>query len=168
MTTSRDSPKTNRFPGEVRAGELEALQKLVKEQVELNDALILVGDFNTDSKSAKQIFSGKIPISDEESKEVCDFNTGFDVDKETFIWGSHQLKDSFAKVHKWGGGVGENKHCTSRNANRMEWIDYVFFDQERLETVFLSDCQTPLNPIPDQVHPSDHLPLISRFQFIDR
>ena len=168
MTTSRDCSKTNRFPGEVRAGELAALQRLVKEHAESDDAVILLGDFNTDAQSAKEIFSGLIPSTNPNTKEVCEFDTGFDVTKETFVWGSHKLADSFSKVHKWGEGVGEKKQCTSKNANRTEWIDYIFYDKERLETLFLSNCQSPLNIIPDEIHGSDHLPLLARFQFIDR
>jgi exonuclease III len=164
MTTSRDSIKTNKFPGEVRACELAALRNLVQKHIHSEDAVILVGDFNTDTKNAKNIFSGKIKAAD--SDEVCDFDTGFDSKSALFVWDQHQLQDAFAALHKWGEGVGEDKHCTSRNANRVEWIDYIFFDRIFLQPVGLSDCQTPSSSIPDETNPSDHIPLVAEFRFL--
>lgn len=165
MTTSRDSAKTNKFPGEVRSGELAALRSLVESQVQADDALVLVGDFNTDAKDAKNLFSGQIEASD--SAKLCEFETGFDISTEIFEWDTHRLKDAFAAIHRWGEGVGEDKYCTSRNANRVEWIDYIYYDCNQLETLRLSDCQTPSSLIPDERNPSDHVPLIAKFRFTD-
>lgn len=162
MTTSRDGTKTNRFPGEVRAGELAALRRLVENNVEEDDALVLAGDFNTDAKDAKQIFSGR--IRDPEAGEMREFETGFE--SESFVWGPHKIQDAFANVHEWGEGVGANKYCTSRNANRVEWIDYLFYDSNQLQILYLSDCLTPSNLIPDEKNPSDHVPLMAKFQFV--
>ena len=169
MTTSRDSAKTNKFPGEVRAGELVQLRELVEAHVEPDDALVFVGDFNTDAMVANEIFAGNILsncVGDGGNPELCRFETGFEVESRSFVWNSHILQDAFEDIHQWGQGVGEGKYCTSRNANRIEWIDYLFYDKDRLHPLFLSDCQTPSNMIPDETHPSDHLPLFSKFRFV--
>ena len=171
MTTSRDSIKTNLFPGEVRAGEVATLKKTIEtnEMVKPDDTLIFVGDFNTDVKDANQIFSGKIPSSSLNNKEeILEFNTGFDNGSGTFQWGSsnrHQLRDAFANQHQWGNNVSTSAVCTSRNMNRVEWIDYIFYDSNKIQVTGTSDCSTPPNGIPDEIHPSDHLPLLAKFRF---
>jgi endonuclease/exonuclease/phosphatase family metal-dependent hydrolase len=165
MTTSRDSPKTNRFPGQVRAGEISSLKALAESRIQLDDALLLLGDFNTNARVAKNIFSGDISASD--SNKIVRLDTGFDIDSGQFLWGgSHALSDSFSDVHKWGEGVGVQGNCTSRNAVRIEWIDYIFHDHDRLRPVSLSDCTTPPSLIPNEKHPSDHLPLFAKYEFI--
>ena len=50
MTQSRDGTKTNRYPGEVRAGELAAVREAVATWAGGGDALVLTGDFNTGVK----------------------------------------------------------------------------------------------------------------------
>eukprot|EP00980_Cylindrotheca_fusiformis_P001633 scaffold368_cov125-Cylindrotheca_fusiformis.AAC.11 len=164
MTTSRDGAKTNKFPGEVRASELVALRNLVESNAKEDDAVILVGDLNTDAKDAKYIFSGQLQAHDSETN--LEFHTGFHVHTESFEWDTHFLKDAFADVHRWGDAVGEDKYCTSRNANRVEWIDYMFYDSYQLENFYLSDCKTPSSLIPDTQDPSDHLPLVAKFRFM--
>ena len=47
---------------------------------------------------------------------------------------------------------------------RRLWIDYMFHDA-RLAPADLSDVSVPANPIPDLVHPSDHLPLACGFRW---
>lgn len=166
MTTSRDGAKTNMFPGEVRAGELAVLRRLVESQIKPGDALVMVGDFNTNAKDAKTVFSGQIQAL--KNEKVLEFKTGFNASIESFEWDSHILKDAFAAFHRWGEGVGESEYCTSRNSNRVEWIDYVFYDCNKLESLRLSDCHTPPNLIPDAQNPSDHLPLVAKFRLANK
>ncbi|CAJ1944451.1 unnamed protein product [Cylindrotheca closterium] len=164
MTKSRDGLKTNKFPGEVRACELAALKRLVESTTQDDEIVVLAGDFNTDAKEALGVFAGKFKSSD--SEEGCEFQTGFDVKSKTFRWGPHVLQDAFAETHQWGDGVGAETHCTSRNANRIEWIDYIFHDGVQLETLELSKCVTPPALIPDEQNPSDHLPLNAKFRLL--
>eukprot|EP00547_Thalassionema_nitzschioides_P004798 CAMPEP_0194217500 /NCGR_PEP_ID=MMETSP0156-20130528/21414_1 /TAXON_ID=33649 /ORGANISM="Thalassionema nitzschioides, Strain L26-B" /LENGTH=370 /DNA_ID=CAMNT_0038946563 /DNA_START=275 /DNA_END=1384 /DNA_ORIENTATION=+ len=125
MTTSRDNSKTNKYPGEVRAGELVEICQIISEKAGANDGIILMGDFNTDARLCKKIFGGKIPKivqSDDGGPGILEFDTGFDTETNSFSLGnSRQLVDSFSEIHQWGDGVGEGKHCTSRNAERIEW-----------------------------------------------
>jgi endonuclease/exonuclease/phosphatase family metal-dependent hydrolase len=166
MTTSRDSAKTNRFPGEVRAGELATLKALVEERTDQDDAVLVVGDFNIDAKMAPLLFSGSIKSSnsDTNTEKTLQLDTGFD--NEKFLWGPHALEDAFRNVHQWGDTVGEGRFCTSRNAERIEWIDYLFFDSRKVRPNYVSLSKTPPCAIPDQEHPSDHLPLFATFEFV--
>lgn len=169
MTTSRDSAKTNRFPGEVRAGELAAMKALVESHTESDDAVVVLGDFNTDAKVAKTLFSGQIaqaPPSSGTSDDsrMLQIETGFQDGK--LLWGPHVLEDTFRDVHQWGPGVGVDKHCTSRNAVRVEWIDYIFYNSKKLRPTILSACKTPPGGIPNLKQPSDHLPLFATFEFV--
>ena len=70
MTTARDGPKTNRYPGEVRAAELAALRQLVSRHVTPDPstanaepaappALLVMGDFNT-PPSRVDVFGGRV------------------------------------------------------------------------------------------------------------
>ena len=171
MTSSRDNAKSNVYPGEVRAGELEMVHRLVREKVPENDALICVGDFNCNAKDAKRIFSGHITASAGGNGELI-FDTGFDPSSETFVWGSHTLRDAFAGIHQWGDKVGIDQYCSSRNANRIEWIDYALYDQDRLLLLSSAEAgdddkyRTPSESIPNETHPSDHLPLLAKFAFV--
>ena len=165
MTKSRDGPKTNKFPGEVRACELAALKGLVESNAQADEAVVLTGDFNTDAKEALAVFAGKFESLSHPGTS-CEFETGFDRSTKTFKWGSHVLEDAFVQSHQWGNGVGEGKHCTSRNANRIEWIDYIFHDGKQLYPMELTKCATPPALIPDEQHPSDHLPLTAKFRFL--
>ena len=177
MTVSRDGVKTNLFPGEVRAGELATMKQVLVElssssssssrvvAADDDDAVLLVGDFNTNAAEAIEIFSGRIQASDSETN-VREFETGFNVKNKTFQWGSHTLKDAFTNIHQWGLAVGEEGYCTSRNANRIEWIDYIYYDCNKLDDpLHLSKCHTPGQMIPDKENPSDHLPLTATFRF---
>mmetsp|Transcript_28492 Transcript_28492/g.37281 ORF Transcript_28492/g.37281 Transcript_28492/m.37281 type:complete len:207 (+) Transcript_28492:2-622(+) len=175
MTTSRDSSKTNKFPGEVRAGEIAAIRLLVEQSIAKNDgdddAIVWVGDMNTDASIGETLFTGKI-LSTSSSKtsnkeDFVTFETGFDSATKRFCWGNsnYHLSDAFADLHQWGDGVGEGKHCTSRNANRIEWIDYIFHDTDRLKVVDKSELRTPSKMLPDESNPSDHLPVIATFEF---
>lgn len=215
MTTSRDGAKTNRYPGEVRAGELATMRSLLESRLSCINKnkdekdhgsksggddvnVLLLGDFNTDAKDAHYIFGGKIqrrtenegtptPVintKDDKRKDECttdtkqirEVNTGFDTSENHFFLqlSGTTLKEAFADVHQWGRGVGSSDCsksdsngggcCTSRNAARIEWIDYVFHSNG-MKPVQRSDCTTPSNPIPDEEHPSDHLPLAVEFEF---
>jgi len=170
MTTSRDSAKQTHYPGEVRAGELVALKQLVENELSKDDgeekyAVVLMGDFNVNAKDAIQIFSGNIPNNDS-TRAPLSLDTGFDVNTKTFQWGDNILSDTFEDVHQWGKNVKERGVCTSKNAVRTEWIDYIMHNNDVIKPVQLSDCSTPSEAIPSDIHPSDHIPVHATFQFI--
>ena len=82
MTTARDNPKKNLYPGEVRAGELAALANLMRSHYtdvrsgtpgsalppssfspsRSSSSVLLMGDFNTDA-GENQVFSGNVKLS---------------------------------------------------------------------------------------------------------
>lgn len=78
------------------------------------------------------------------------------------------LGEAFEPVHRWGAGVGPREaggHCTSRNASRMDWIDYIWYSERLLRPTALSDMRSPARQIPDHDHASDHLPLVAAFEW---
>jgi endonuclease/exonuclease/phosphatase family metal-dependent hydrolase len=166
MTTSRDNAKTNRFPGEVRAGELAVMKALVESHTHPDDGVVVLGDFNTDAKEAHTLFSGQIAEAPSEISDdrMLQIETGFQDGR--FLWGPHVLEDAFRDVHQWGPGVGVDKHCTSRNAVRIEWIDYILYNSRELRPKILTACKTPPSMIPNLEHPSDHLPLFATLEFV--
>ena len=174
MTTSRDCAGTNLYPGEVRAGELGAIGDLVASRAEDGDDVLLLGDLNSDAGGdARTVFGGRIGSSVGDggldgngAPPFREVDTGFDAEAGAFRWGPHLLSDTFAEVHRWGEDVGEGKHCTTRNAERIEWVDYLFHGQG-LRPVCKSVNRTPMELIPDERNPSDHLPVWATFKFLD-
>ena len=150
MTTSRDGPGVTRFPGEVRAGELATIKNIVAARADDDDAVVLVGDFNT-PPSDTHVWSGDVGFK---------HATGWGGDG-AFSWGDRTLRDAFAPVHGWADCEGV---CTSKNGDRSLWIDYIFHDAS-LAPMERSDVSAPAGAIPDLVHPSDHLPLACTFRF---
>ena len=74
MTTSRDAKRTNRFPGEVRAGEIARIRKLFAEVLPKQASAVILGDFNT-SAGDRQIFEGSLRADDGAAYKVA---TGFE------------------------------------------------------------------------------------------
>jgi len=171
MTTGRDNKEKNKFPGEVRAGEIATLKKIIEEHAKPNEAVMLMGDFNT-KPMQHNIFSGKIKNENGESihektsfKRLVDGNWSFD-------WRSEKgtgalLVDAFANNHGWSEPASRknSNQFTSSNAVRREWIDYVFYSPTQLELIDLSKPNIPQNPIPDLNEPSDHIPLGVKMKF---
>ena len=172
MTTSRDSARTNRYPGEVRAGELVALRELVTSNVrgggggdQSGAALLLMGDFNTPPGDAA-VFEGRPPAAAAGLPPPPRLATGFS--GGAFGWADAdgaplELRDAFEGIHRWGADPAPG-HCTSRNADRTEWIDYVFHTPATLTPTARSDTAAPDAAMPSETHPSDHLPLAVAFE----
>lgn len=193
MTTSRDSEKTNLFPGEVRAGELQVIRQSILDLVPEGEAVLLMGDFNTDAKEVQEILAGKLTsratghtlqlqtgledAGEVEEPEPCRDSDSPSPSRRRSVLSWHaakgaaslQLQEAFESVHKWGAAVGPRGaggFCTSLNAVRVEWIDYIWYSGQLLRPVALSDATSPAQPIPDRTHGSDHLPLAARFTFL--
>ena len=196
MTTSRDGPKSNKYPGEIRARELEVLKDLVKHHVidstvapssipcaqpirtnnkdevtsTMKPVCVLLGDFNT-APDELDVFSGKIkPCASHNNPSSAPriISTGFCKDDVSFKWADvHgnevKLVDAFAKVHE----NKKVKHCTSRNADRSSWIDYIYHTEDTLRVAKdgLSDTRVPETNIPNETYGSDHLGLTVGFEW---
>ena len=78
-----------------------------------------------------------------------------------------ELRDAFEGIHRWGDAPAPG-HCTSRNADRTEWIDYVFHTPATLTPTARSDTAAPDAAMPSETHPSDHLPLAVAFELRTR
>ena len=174
MTTSRDNAKTTRFPGEVRAGEIAKLRELFGARVVRTGAepvALLLGDFNTSTGDVRCL-SGRATNVQDPAKEL-DIATGFEYDNGHGLlhWSdasSHQLilQEAFSEDHKWGDGIGPRAtppRGTSKNADRIDWIDYCWHTsrliaQERSKTIM------PDMLMPNETYPSDHLALAVRFE----
>jgi len=179
MTTSRDGPKTNEFPGEVRAGEMAKIRETVASFVSPDEAFILAGDFNTEAKDT-YVFEGQ--LKGQSSGRMLEVQTGMvtipgegEVQlSRRFQWQRQgaqnmELREAFESRHLWGSGVGPAEKggvCTSMNAERTAWIDYIWYSHSLLRPVALSDVCAPSQPIPDRDHGSDHLPVMARFEFL--
>jgi len=179
MTTSRDGPRTNEYPGEVRAGELGSLREEIRRCAGSGDALLVAGDFNTEARDMG-VFTGRLRSTLTGSPlEVCTGLEELDASSPSgpgraLRWRADEpgepslrLREAFEPVHRWGKGVGphaEGGHCTSMNAERLEWIDYVWYHEASLRPVALSDCAAPARPLPDREHGSDHLPVAVHFE----
>ena len=131
MTGSRDNSTICTYPGEMRAGELVAIREAVAKYIDsASGSFLLVGDFNSAPDSG--VFTGRIGAA----KAV---ETGFNQSSGAFEWRDASnsellLHDAFAEVHQRGAAVAKEvgdassssgKYCTSRNADRVDWIDYI-------------------------------------------
>ncbi|GAB5365780.1 hypothetical protein AAMO2058_001087700 [Amorphochlora amoebiformis] len=88
MTSSRDKKGVTKFPGEVRAGEMEFIRRKAEKLVAPGEGIVFLGDFNTQpchlDLLAGDVYSGE---------EKIHFSTGFNVDKKEFVWKSrHRSK----------------------------------------------------------------------------
>eukprot|EP00927_Polykrikos_kofoidii_P080138 TRINITY_DN7700_c0_g4_i2.p1 TRINITY_DN7700_c0_g4~~TRINITY_DN7700_c0_g4_i2.p1 ORF type:complete len:555 (-),score=80.21 TRINITY_DN7700_c0_g4_i2:130-1659(-) len=182
MTTSRDGVKTNEFPGEVRAGELRAIRTEVERRVPPAEAVVLAGDFNTNACNISEILGGNLsgvttglPMKVDTGLAEEEGQKAGGVGSKALRWHGSQgqeicLREAFEHVHQWGGTVGSNategNHCTSRNAERAEWIDYIWYDAAILRPTAVSDTLAPASSMPNQHHGSDHMPVATEFEFI--
>ena len=121
MTTSRDSASTNSFPGEVRAGELARIRRMVAEHVRGEDGVdattIVAGDFNTSAIDV-HVFQGNLASSDGKAISVDTGFSGGRLDWTDCTGRKLTLYEAFADSHKWGSGVGPGKNFSSWNADR--------------------------------------------------
>ena len=171
MTSSRDDETCTDYPGEVRAGELSMIRQKISEHVpQAKGSFIFCGDFNASPSS--MVFTGKVGTS----RPV---NTGYDDVNGSFGWSDASgipltLQDAFINQHQMGGNVASSttdaelfsKCCTSRNADRVAWIDYIFYTPLGLNVLQLSSAAVPKEQIPSVNQPSDHIPLAARFELL--
>mmetsp|Transcript_113997 Transcript_113997/g.322432 ORF Transcript_113997/g.322432 Transcript_113997/m.322432 type:complete len:379 (-) Transcript_113997:141-1277(-) len=78
------------------------------------------------------------------------------------------MRDAFDQV-EWGCPGCHDAHplvCTTRTIARAMWVDYIFYSSRTLELNGEPQVEScPEGPIPDDVHPSDHLPVRASFYF---
>lgn len=156
MTTARDRAGITRYPGEVRAGELATIRAVVERTCEPDETLLFLGDLNTPPDEADTwrgacVAPGRAPLA-----------TGFDAGG--FEWGGRRLRDAFERDHAWAAPADK---CTSKNGDRTQWIDYIFYEPAELAPAAWSDMTAPPTAIPDAENPSDHLPLLCAFDWVD-
>lgn len=68
-------------------------------------------------------------------------------------------------MHEMNNGT---EWCTSKTNARKEWIDYIMYSGStirQIEPGKIEKC--PETPIPDETHPSDHLPVQAKLQFLE-
>ena len=123
MTQSRDGPRTNMYPGEVRSGELSQIRRLLATQqnLKIDDAVLFVGDLNT-APSEHHVFEGAVP-----KQEACDdsgqlpsviyHDTGLSPKSYRALhWlpqpGRPPLREAFEDVHWWADRQLSSR-CTS-------------------------------------------------------
>lgn len=97
--------------------------------------------------------------------------TACDVEGKRLEWGDRveemiTLLDSFEGVNeRLHDATGKFVQGTSRNSERTESIDYIFFQKDAFKVNRRSDMILEC-PIPDERNPSDHLPLIVEFDLL--
>jgi len=158
MTDARDNPNMNKYPGEVRAGELKFIREIVEKKLSEHtdiQAVIFSGDFNIDITSDLSMLEGQIPGYQK-------IPTGFQ--SRALHWGKFTLLETHANVHKWGENFTGNV-CTSYNVSRCSWIDMMWYSNHSLVVEQYSQNFTPKSQIPDKDNPSDHLPISAIFSF---
>ncbi len=177
MTDSRDNPKTNVFPGEVRANELSTIRDFVQNErlQRAADAVIFTGDLNISlSRRAEDdelhVLRGHLQSSDKTLS--LDVSTGFEVQVDSgcgsLNWPPERpLREAFEDIHKWGKrvGTGTDGVCSSFSIKRCNWIDFMFYSADSLALKNVSQNKTLPHPIPAPQHPSDHLPISAMFEF---
>jgi mRNA deadenylase 3'-5' endonuclease subunit Ccr4 len=148
------------------------------------DAIIYSGDFNLDIRQLDRLHDGIpsiiTPPLNHPPPPMKHFQTGFTKDSLPLSPGEctgpylkyhphpkWNLFEAFESIHQWGvdGRVGYGQYCTSYNSERCEWIDMIWYTNQSLVLKNLSSMDTPLTPIPNEVHASDHLPLCAEFEW---
>lgn len=166
MTDTRDCAKTNRYPGEVRAGEIAAIRRRVLLSLLPFDDVVLTGDFNTHlvpDHAETHVLLGQA------GPAVID--TGIIAEGIDYVarWGPLELREAFAPTHRWGAAVGSGDDgvCTSFSAGRCTWID-LMWHSAGLAVVQTCGYRTPSAHIPDETHGSDHLPISAVLRFVPK
>lgn len=73
------------------------------------------------------------------------------------------MRDAFDCL-EWGP---RETACTTKTAARSMWIDYVFYSGQTMELASSPEVEPcPQGPIPDENHPSDHLPVRATVRFL--
>ncbi len=175
MTDSRDCNLTNAYPGEVRAGELAEMKRLIHSRCAVGQPqpVVIAGDFNTQPTSM-DIFQGSVQASKEALAtglavpSKLNLDTGFcDKDEDKYLdWVSNGgLVEAFATKHRWDGKHAKN-WPTSISSKRSEHIDYIFYTPGLLSLKALAlRSISPRDKMPNAEEPSDHLPLGAIFDF---
>jgi hypothetical protein len=184
MTTSRDCQETNEYPGEVRFGEMDTIGSIIYSYLNNStsapiDGIIYSGDFNIDLREFRKLYHGVQSTLD--PTRTRSFQTGFLPNDNQESVGFHPclqyhpdprwiLHEAFEGTHLWGdedriGSAKESQVCTRFNHERCEWIDMVWYSSQSLRVRSLSSMNTPLTPIPNELHGSDHLPLCVEFEW---
>jgi len=174
MTESRDCAATNEYVGEVRAGELHNISKLVAEHLTEyphTRAALLVGDFNIDVRE-REMLCGRLRshLTQKSMTVSTGFDDSYDPLNPSIVYAGKErvlrLQEAFTSLHQWGAGIGYDKYCTSFTSNRCKWIDMIWHTPDTLRVERLSDMRCPESFIPNQQHGSDHLPLSAVFRFL--
>lgn len=150
-----------------------------------DEAVVVMGDFNTDACEL-EVLTGRLRRV--ATGALLEVDTGLQLEEafpavaegacgsfgRTLRWNagegsSLRLVEAFEPVHGWGARVGprsEGGHCTSINADRVEWIDYIWYSEGSLRPLGLSETLSPAEPIPDRSHGSDHMPVAALLEFL--
>ena len=190
MTESRDNKKLTKYPGEVRAQEIETLKHFIQRHARGGGSsssaqdVLLLGDFNTDV-GMSDIFQGRVKNAADPKKPPLMISTGYKIIEEgestysgpasrraclAWLAGDKgaDLYDAFESVHRRRPHEisKSSEHCTSQNAKRREWIDYIWHSCNSLIPVGVcTNTKRPNEPLPTVTEPSDHVPLGCLFSF---
>lgn len=175
MAKNRDNSATVQFPGEIRAQQIERIAKEVGNFVQAGDAVIFCGDFNVNMCKGEEeyIFKGVIPHSSASAGGACSippltFSTGYE--SGVFNWPLSdgrkiRLKDAYVGENRVETTADGRKVGTSHNTDRLETIDFIFYDEANITLVAASPLVVPFpESMPDMDNPSDHLPTVARLR----
>jgi len=119
---------------------IELVRSLRKVSGNKYDAVIVAGDMNSNA------------LQDKWEVAVELFNTHVD---------APPFADAFEQIASTG-----KKICTSRTEERLVLIDYIFYSPHTLRLVDkYGPDRCPVAAIPDEEHPSDHIPLVVAFDW---
>jgi hypothetical protein len=146
MTSSRDNCAKNRFPGEVRIGELGVVCEKAAELVPPGDALLIGGDFNLDPSFLWQCAASGITPREVggaaaldgaalATPAALDASDAADGTRELALrWSGTELREAFEVQHAWREDACA-RWPTSINAKRSTRIDQLWFTPSTLARV---------------------------------
>lgn len=193
MTKSRDSSRTVRFPGEVRATQLETISQELSAFLGPTEMALFMGDFNINVRGDDETYILHGKLASAGGDEALTVPTGYEDLRsrepfpETgsrFLWfrrrGADEgcideptdgvatrlsLRDVYGDLNRLERDDRGRVLGTSHNADRLETIDYIFFDEDHMELVARSPMLAPSpDAAPDEENPSDHIPLLARLR----